>query len=98
PHSTPPFPYTTLFRSKSQGQGTPARRGSALNYFAHIKGEPATKDLFDGVDLTWRRVRGGEAVGQTLAEAAQKYDAANPQAILPLDRKSTRLNSSHLVS
>src|SRR5256714_11296626 len=69
---------------KSQGQGTPARRGSALNSFAHIKGEPATKDLFDGVDLTWRRVRGGEAVGQTLAEAAQKYDAANPQAILPL--------------
>src|SRR5437763_6433538 len=69
---------------KSQGQGTPARRGSARNYFVHIKGEPATKDLFDGVDLTWRRVRGGEAVGQILSEAAQKYDASNPQAILPL--------------
>src|SRR5437764_2607150 len=69
---------------KSQGQGTPARRGSALNYFAHIKGEPATKDIFDGIDLTWRRVHGGEAVGQILAEAAQKYDAANPQASLPL--------------
>src|SRR2546423_10055514 len=69
---------------KSQGQGTPARRGAALNYFAHIKGEPATKDLFDGVDLTWRRVRGGETVGQILSEASQKYDAANPQASLPL--------------
>jgi LmbE family N-acetylglucosaminyl deacetylase len=69
---------------KSQGQGTPARRGSALNYFTHIKGEPATKDLFDGVDLTWRRVRNGEAVGQMLAEAAAKYTAANPQAVLPL--------------
>jgi LmbE family N-acetylglucosaminyl deacetylase len=69
---------------KSQGQGTPARRGSALNYFAHIKGEPATKDLFDGVDLTWHRIRNGDAVGQMLAEAAAKYDAANPQASLPL--------------
>jgi LmbE family N-acetylglucosaminyl deacetylase len=69
---------------KSQGQGTPERRGAALNYFAHIKGEPATKDIFDGVDLTWRRIPGGEAVGQLLAEAAQKYDASNPQAVLPL--------------
>src|SRR5437764_15065802 len=69
---------------KSQGQGTPARRGSALNYFAHIKGEPATKDIFDGVDLTWRRIHGSEAVEQILSEAAQKYDAANPQASLPL--------------
>jgi LmbE family N-acetylglucosaminyl deacetylase len=69
---------------KSQGQGTPSRRGSALNYFAHIKGETATGDIFDGVDLTWRRVRGGEAVGQILEDAAQKYDASNPQASLPL--------------
>ncbi|MDT5156082.1 MAG: hypothetical protein QOH51_439 [Acidobacteriota bacterium] len=69
---------------KSQGQGTPERRGPALNYFAHLKGEPATKDLFDGVDMTWRRIAGGDAVGQLLEEAARKYDAANPQAILPL--------------
>jgi LmbE family N-acetylglucosaminyl deacetylase len=69
---------------KSQGQGTPSRRGSALNYFTLIKGEPATKDIFDGVDLTWHRIRGGDAVGQILTEAAQKYDAANPQGVLPL--------------
>jgi LmbE family N-acetylglucosaminyl deacetylase len=68
---------------KSQGQGTPSRRGSALNYFALIKGEPAVKDIFDGVDLTWHRVRNGDTVGQLLAEAAEKYDAANPQASLP---------------
>jgi LmbE family N-acetylglucosaminyl deacetylase len=69
---------------KSQGQGTPERRGPAPNYFAHLKGEPAAKDIFDGVDLTWRRVAGGESVGKLLAEAAQKYDPANPQAVLPL--------------
>src|SRR2546423_6447732 len=69
---------------KSQGQGTPERRGSSLNYFAHIKGEPASKDIFDGVDTTWRRIHNGDAVGQLLEEAAQKYDAATPQAVLPL--------------
>src|SRR5205085_3754640 len=85
---------------KSQGQGTPSRRGSALNYFAHIKGEPATKDIFDGVDLTWHRVRGGDAVGQLLAEAAEKYAASNPQASLPLLMRAyaelTRMAASKL--
>ena len=68
---------------KSQAQGTPERRGPALNYFAHIKGEPATRDLFDGVDLTWRRFAGGETVGRQLEEAARAYDPANPSAVLP---------------
>jgi LmbE family N-acetylglucosaminyl deacetylase len=69
---------------KSQGQGTPERRGPAPNFFALIKGEPASKDIFDGVDMTWRRVEGGEQVGQLLEEAARKYDASNPSAALPL--------------
>ncbi|HEX7318443.1 MAG TPA: PIG-L family deacetylase [Pyrinomonadaceae bacterium] len=67
----------------SQAQGTPGRRGPAPNYFAHLKGEPATKDVFDGVDMTWRRYAGGDAVAQLLEEAARKYDAANPSATLP---------------
>lgn len=69
---------------KSQGQGTPERRGPAPNFFSLIKGEPATRDIFDGIDMTWHRVRGGDAVGQLLEEAARKYDASNPQAVLPL--------------
>lgn len=68
----------------SQAQGTPGRRGPALNYFVHLKGEAATKDLFEGVDMTWRRFKGGEAVAQALEEAARKYDPANPSAALPL--------------
>jgi LmbE family N-acetylglucosaminyl deacetylase len=67
----------------SQAQGTPERRGPAPNYFAHLKGKPATKDLFDGVDLSWRRYAGGEAVAQALEEAQRKYDPSNPSAALP---------------
>src|SRR3954470_9160574 len=79
---------------KSQGQGTPERRGPAPNFFAHIKGEPASKDIFDGVDMTWRRVAGGDAVGQLLEEAARKYDASNPSAVLPLLVRAYALLSS----
>src|SRR5829696_3270159 len=74
----------------SQAQGTPGRRGPALNYFAHLKGEAATKDLFDGVDMTWRRYAGGEAVAQLLEEAARKYDPADPSASLPLLLRARR--------
>ncbi|MFL6334062.1 MAG: PIG-L family deacetylase [Pyrinomonadaceae bacterium] len=74
----------------SQAQGTPGRRGPAVNYFAHLKGEPAAKDLFDGVEMTWRRYAGGETVGQLLEEAAHKYDPANPSAVLPLLLRARR--------
>lgn len=69
---------------KSQGMGAAERRGTALNYFAHVAGEPATKDIFDGVDLTWRRVAGGESVGQLLEQARREFQPTNPQAVLPL--------------
>ncbi|MDT7687511.1 MAG: hypothetical protein QOE46_270 [Acidobacteriota bacterium] len=84
---------------KSQAQGTPERRGPSLNYFAHLKGEPAVKDIFDGVDMTWHRIAGGDVVGQLLEEAARKYDASNPQASLPLLLRAyaemNRLTSPH---
>ncbi|MET0626432.1 MAG: PIG-L family deacetylase [Pyrinomonadaceae bacterium] len=67
----------------SQAQGTPERRGPAPNYFAHLKGEPATKDLLDGVDTSWRRFAGGETVDKLLGEAAFRFDASDPTATLP---------------
>ena len=69
---------------KSQAQGTPGRRGPAPNYFAHLKGEPAARDILDGVDTTWRRFEGGEAAGRLLEEAARKYDPTGPASVLPL--------------
>lgn len=69
---------------KSQGFGSAARRGTNINSFTLIAGEPATKDLFDGVDTTWARIPGGAQVGRMLAEALQRYDEMRPQMILPL--------------
>jgi LmbE family N-acetylglucosaminyl deacetylase len=69
---------------KSQGFGSAERRGTAVNYFAHLAGEEARSDLFDGVDLSWRRFEGGEAVGRLLQQAAREYSASSPQAVLPL--------------
>ncbi|MBD2767627.1 PIG-L family deacetylase [Hymenobacter sp. BT664] len=65
---------------RSQGFGSAATRGEALEYFQPVKGDKATKDLFEGVDQTWNRVPGGAAVGQLIEEVIQKYDASNPSA------------------
>jgi LmbE family N-acetylglucosaminyl deacetylase len=65
---------------RSQGFGSAAQRGEALEYFQLVKGAPATKDLFEGVDQIWNRVPGGAAVGKLIEEVIRKYDAGNPSA------------------
>ncbi|RYD82047.1 MAG: PIG-L family deacetylase, partial [Sphingobacteriales bacterium] len=42
---------------KSQGFGVPAQRGESFEYFSLIKGEKATKDLMDDVDITSGRMQ-----------------------------------------
>ena len=65
---------------RSQGFGSAAQRGEALEYFQPMKGEKATQDLFEGVDQTWNRVPGGAAVGKLIEEVIRKYDPSNPSA------------------
>ena len=65
---------------RSQGFGSAATRGEALEYFQFVKGVPAKGDLFEGIDQTWGRVPGGAAVGKLVGEVIRKYDAANPSA------------------
>ncbi len=68
---------------KSQGFGAAARRGSWLERFQHVAGTPATQDLFDGVDLTWRRLPGGERVEECLVRALAASSDDAPEAAVP---------------
>ena len=38
---------------KSQGVGSPPRRGARKEYFKPLLGSPMTDGVFDGVDTTW---------------------------------------------
>jgi len=69
---------------KSQGMGAPERKGSQKNYLVLVAGEPASKDAFDGVDITWGRVPGAERVGKALAEARDSFDPLHPEKVVPL--------------
>ncbi|HYL34673.1 MAG TPA: PIG-L family deacetylase [Bryobacteraceae bacterium] len=75
---------------RSQGMGSPERKGSAKTYLLPVAGEPAKHDLFDGIDTTWNRFAGGAAVGPPLEGAARTFDPRNPAKILPLLLRAQR--------
>jgi LmbE family N-acetylglucosaminyl deacetylase len=68
---------------KSQGFGAAERRGTWEITFEHRLGERASRDLFEGVDLGWSRIQGGDMVAGLLEKAARSYDPDHPAAILP---------------
>jgi len=76
---------------RSQGMGAPERRGSAKNFLVMVAGEPATHDVFDGIDTSWSRVPGGQPVGQLLGEAARTFDPEHPVKTVPLLLKARKL-------
>jgi LmbE family N-acetylglucosaminyl deacetylase len=69
---------------KSQGFGAAERRGTFLNYFDQLAGDSAKSDIFEGIDTSWSRYAGGDAVGKVLQQASDSYDAKNPAKTIPL--------------
>jgi len=76
---------------RSQGMGAPERKGSAKNFLVLVEGEPATHDMFDGVDTTWSRIPGGAPIGQILSEAARGFDLEHPEKTVPALLQAKRL-------
>jgi LmbE family N-acetylglucosaminyl deacetylase len=68
---------------KSQGFGVPAERGTLLEHFAPIAGTRPKADLFEGLELTWKRWGGTKKVVQAINAAASGFDARAPHASIP---------------
>ncbi|WP_162052062.1 PIG-L family deacetylase [Pontibacter pamirensis] len=68
---------------KSQGFGATGSRGAALEYLKHMKGARAEKELFEGVNTSWSRVKGGEKVEKLIQKAIDTYNPAVPAAVVP---------------
>ena len=63
---------------RSQGFGSARQRGSSMEYFMPVAGEPAKRDIFDGVDFSLGRTQGNSAVQLLLNEINKEYDPADP--------------------
>lgn len=67
---------------KSQGFGSAKQRGEYFEYFKPIKGDTAgLKDIFEGIDFSWKRVKGGEKIGAAIDKTIQKFNINTPYSL-----------------
>lgn len=86
---------------KSQGFGNTGTRGQSNEYIELIKGDlPQDKtNIFDGIDTSWNRVKGGKAIEDILIQVEKNYDFTNPSASIKELTKAYQLiqnlNNTH---
>jgi LmbE family N-acetylglucosaminyl deacetylase len=69
---------------KSQGFGSISDRGSQLEYLELLRGDsPKNNGLFDGINTTWSRVKGGAPIGELLKRVGEDFRHENPAASVP---------------
>ena len=84
----------SLSRSQhqSQGFGSTGSRGSEIEYIELLKGEmPKNGSVFEGIDTSWNRVKGGKAIADILNQVEQDYDFKNPGKSIPELLKAYKL-------
>lgn len=65
---------------KSQGFGAAETRGESLEYLKLIKGDrPKTADIFEGIDMTWGRLKQGKNGSELIASLINRYNALQPE-------------------
>ncbi|MGL2994500.1 PIG-L family deacetylase [Flavobacterium sp. TSSA_36] len=70
---------------ESQGFGSTGSRGEETEYLEFLNGEkiPTNGSLFDGIDTSWNRVKGGKAIGEILQIISKEFNHNNPSASIP---------------
>jgi len=64
---------------KSQGFGSALQRGEAFEYFKHTAGDPASKSLFDGINI----FLADDKIAKLIEEIQQQFNISKPSASLP---------------
>ncbi|SMC36051.1 PIG-L family deacetylase [Moheibacter sediminis] len=67
----------------SQGFGATPERGVDLEYLEIVKGTQPQKDVFEGIDTSWNRVRGGKEIGEILSKVEKEFEFKNPSKSVP---------------
>nr|WP_293841494.1 PIG-L family deacetylase [uncultured Arsenicibacter sp.] len=86
---------------KSQGFGVAGSRNVRMDYLLLKAGEPAEKDPFDGVDMSWKRVAKSERVQELVNQAIAGFKADRPAASVPalvqVYRAISQLDTTNLL-
>lgn len=67
---------------KSQGFGSAKQRGESFEFFKPLKGDTTgLKDIFEGIDFSWKRVNGREKIGKQITKILKDYKVEKPSSI-----------------
>lgn len=69
---------------KSQGFGSSGRRGDLPEFLEYAKGEKAEKDILEGINTTWSRVKNTEKIQSMVNKAIETFNEENPSASVAL--------------
>ncbi|MEO8588753.1 MAG: PIG-L family deacetylase [Flavobacteriales bacterium] len=65
---------------KSQGFGAAETRGEMIEYLHLEKGDkPKTKDIFEGIDMTWSRIPGAAGTASSLQKIIDDFQPERPE-------------------
>jgi len=80
---------------RSQGFGSAKQRGESFEYFKPIKGDTANlKDIFDGIDFSWKRVKNGEKICEIISAILIDYKIEEPEkSFLQFEKVYVELNN-----
>ncbi|MFC0604233.1 PIG-L family deacetylase [Winogradskyella pulchriflava] len=67
-----------------QGFGRLSTRGTQQEYIEFLKGEPLddSNDVFAGIDTSWNRIEGGQAIGNIMNDVENNFNFVNPSSHL----------------
>ena len=65
---------------KSQGFGIPRQRGQATEFFITTGGDAPKDNLMDGINTSWTRIKGGEAIAPMVNDIIAHYDFGRPES------------------
>lgn len=86
---------------KSQGFGVSPVRGTYKNYFEHTLGEPADKNLFDGIQTGWDKYSGGEIISAKISKIIDDFDFKEPgrsvKSLIELHQQLNRIENPFWV-
>jgi len=68
---------------KTQGFGSARQRGESFEFFKTILGDAPQNDLMDGVNTTWKRVKGGSDIGSSVETIRKNFDIDHPEKCVP---------------
>lgn len=83
---------------KSQGFGSTAGIGAAVDHIQFIKGEPFAESPFEGVASKWLQLKEGEEIEKQIQELIKSFEFRNPseltQDLLELRKRLLQVDSS----